>query len=111
MSTNGEFGQNILPILETEKGNLKNDRDYSSLSGTFIRTAKDFKNLVGIDDSHIKWKKQKSLYLFYNQYKHEVLEYSSYHLGFCLSFDETFHYIGYHSTFHGVCQGIAQLDE
>lgn len=79
--------------------------------GKLIESEKQFFEITG-KNSEIDWTKEKVLIISENiLYKLGKLENTTKFMGIAIAKDNSLIFIGYKNTFHGVCQGIAQLSE
>lgn len=79
--------------------------------GKLIESEKQFLMITG-KNSEIDWTKEKVLIISENTvYKLGKLENTTKFMGVAIAKDNSVIFTGYKNTFHGVCQGIAQLSE
>jgi hypothetical protein len=92
------------------QSNEKQAINYSSLEGKVISTKKEFTELLHLDENKVNWKKNNVfIYAEFNSYKNGKLD-SDKHLSALAQYKKTL-FICFTSTFHGVCQGIEQIDD
>lgn len=99
--------------IELKKDKLRKKRmDLSGYNEGMIESRKDFKKLSAHIDLKVDWKTEiVTFYTTYRSYKHGQLDSDYVLMGTAISADGKTLFMGYLSTFHGVCQGIAQQAE
>lgn len=98
--------------LECKEEKKDQPINWSLLENNMISTRKEFRPFRKQIDLDIDWRKEKiSFYTNSTTYKFGMLESDYLLTGISISEDGKTLCLGYQSTFHGVCQGIAQQTE